>query len=290
MFVDEYHKDPPKILGEEFVGTVEAVGGNLTGEYEAGDVVAGWVYGGGKAYDGAYAEYVVVHKMRVHKISSETSNRVLPWTVLGAIPMSMWTAWGSLFIAGETKEGATVLIHGATSSVGIWAILLAKDRKCKVIATTRQEWKVQRLREAGADHVVLEENLKDEVRKIAPKGVDTILELVGPDKVVNVSLPLLARHGTVVVTGVLTKGWTVDGFTPAMIPPTRKITMYGTMDEDIPTATKVLNEVVEKVRSGVFKPEVFLDKVFSLEDVGKAHEYMEENKAVGKVVIQIDPN
>lgn len=115
----------------------------------------------------------------------------------------------------------------------------------------------------------------------------TQLELVGPDKLVDVSLPLLARHGTVVCTGVLTKGWVMDGFTPAMIPPTRKITMYTTMDEDIPTSDKVLNEVLEKVQSGVFRPEIFLDKVFALEGVGKAHEYMEENKAIGKVVVEV---
>lgn len=89
--------------------------------------------------------------------------------------MSMWTAWGSLFIAGGTKDGATVLIHGATSSVGIWAILLAKDKGCKVIATTRQEWKLEKQKQAGADHVVLEEGLSEQVKKIAPNGVDTIV-------------------------------------------------------------------------------------------------------------------
>ena len=52
IWIDEYHQDPPKILGEEFVGVVEEPGSATA--FKKGDKVAGWIYGGGKAYDGGY--------------------------------------------------------------------------------------------------------------------------------------------------------------------------------------------------------------------------------------------
>ncbi|EPQ55843.1 NAD P-binding protein [Gloeophyllum trabeum ATCC 11539] len=204
--------------------------------------------------------------------------------------MSMWTAYASLFESAETKPGAVVVVHGGTSSVGIWAILLAKDRGCTVIATTRQPGKLDRLRAAGADHALLDdESLVSKVRSLYPKGVNTVFELVGPDKLEKVAFPMLARHGACVVSGILTKVWALHDFTPAMIPPTRKLCFFTCLTgEDIEGAEEVLQDVINKVESGVFKKEVYLDKVFKLEDIGKAHEYMEENKAVGKVVVTID--
>jgi len=205
----------------------------------------------------------------------------------------MWTAYGSIFEAGELKPEQTLLVHGATSSVGIWACLLAKDAGCTVIATTRQESKVERLKQTGADYVFLEDALDENLTKHFPKGVDVILELVGPDKLMSFSFRHLARHGTVVCTGVLTKAWSMEGFAPARIPPTRKLSFYGMSniegpgeeDEGLEKIALTLEDVIRKVESGVYKREIFLDRSFPLEKIGDAHEFMEESKAVGKVVV-----
>ena len=194
IFQKEYHEDPPKILGEEFVGEVEEAGSAT--DFQTGQKVTGFVYGGGKAYDGAYAEFVVVHRRRLYRLPRTD----LPWNVLGGIPMSMFTAWGSLMLAGrlrERKPGGTVVIHGATSSVGVWGILIAKDHGDKVIATTRNAGKFEKLKQTGADHVVLEDELDSRVVKIAPDGVDVVQELVGPDQVERM-VQLCARYGSVV--------------------------------------------------------------------------------------------
>ncbi|CAD0094589.1 unnamed protein product [Aureobasidium mustum] len=283
MFVDEFHPDPPKILGEEFVGTVEEAGSET--KFNKGELCTGFIYGGGKAFDGAYAEYVICPAQRLFRIP-QTS---LSWDVLGAITMSMWTAYGSLFEAAQLTKGATALIHGATSSVGVWAVLLAKDRGCTVIATTRKQDKAEKLKAVGADHVVLEHELNEQLKKLAPKGVDCLLELVGPDTIQSLALPNLAKHGSVVVTGVLTKQWAMKEFTPALIPPTRKMTFYSLEpgQEEAEGVERIVGEVVKKVESGTFKPEHFLDKTFPLERIGEAHEYMEDSKAVGKVVVTV---
>jgi NADPH2:quinone reductase len=57
--------------------------------------------------------------------------------------------------------------------------------------------------------------------------------------------------------------------------------------EEVEGVEKVIEEVIRKVENGVFKAEQFLDKTFNLEEIGQAHEYMEDNKAVGKVVVTV---
>ena len=205
--------------------------------------------------------------------------------------MSMWTAWGSLFEAAQLTLGSTLLIHGATSSVGLWAILLAKSHSCTVLATTRQASKTAKLKQAGADHVLLEADLATELKALYPDGVDCILELVGPENVLALDLPSLARHGTAVITGVLSKTWTIPDFTPSVIPATRKLTFYsmGETDEGLDKVPGVMESVVKKVEEGVWREEVFVSRVFDgLEEVGDAHKFMEGNGGVGKVVVVVE--
>ncbi|KAB2573841.1 putative zinc-type alcohol dehydrogenase-like protein YogA [Lasiodiplodia theobromae] len=291
IFQSEYHADPPAILGEEFVGEV-AEAGATTG-FEPGEKVAGFIYGGGKAYDGAYAQYTVVHRRRCFRLPRETG---LGWEVLGAMPMSLWTAYGSVVLCGrlrERGEGATVLVHGATSSVGIFAILLAKERGATVVATTRQEGKLARLKEVGADYAVLEEDIEKEVLGRFPRGVDIVLELVGPDQIQR-GMGLLARYGTLVVTGILNLEWEATGFNPMKIPATRCLTKHamtnagpGTEDDELDLVEPVLAEAIRNVESGKWPKEYIIDRTFELREAGAAHTYMEDNKAKGKVVMTI---
>jgi NADPH:quinone reductase-like Zn-dependent oxidoreductase len=204
--------------------------------------------------------------------------------------MGLWTAYGAVFKGGETKPGSTVFIHGATSSIGIWAILVCKDQNCTVIASTRQASKIQQLKDAGADHVVLEADLEsspETIRRIAPAGVNTVLEIIGINALKKISMPALALHGTTVLMGVLSKTWSIPNFDASFLPPTCKLTTYTTLEEDYEPSTRLLAETVDKIRSGLYRKEVFLDSVFDLKDVGKAHRYMEDNKAVGKIVLRI---
>lgn len=291
IFQAEYHTDPPKILGEEFVGFVEEAGS--TSGFTCGEKVTGFIYGGGKAYDGAYAQYTIAHKRRLFRLPQSTK---LSWEMLATVPMSFWTAYGSIVLSGrlpERKPGATVMIHGATSSVGTFGILLAKERGATVIATTRQKHKLSRLEEIGADYAILEENIEQEVLERFPRGMDIILELVGPDQIQR-SLGLLARYGTLVVTGVLNLGWKATGFNPMTIPSTRNLTRHimtnsgtGTQDEELELVEPALGEAVRNIESEKWPKDHILDRTFQLSEAGAAHTYMEENRARGKVVMII---
>lgn len=305
IFRDEFHTDPPKILGEEFVGVVE-LAGDKSG-FKPGENVFGFVYGGGKAHDGSYAQFTLCHRRRLFRLPVGVERR-LGWEVVGAAAMSLVTAWGGVNLAGglerrlkERKSAAeggrpspvTVLIHGGSSSVGVWATLYAKDRGATVVATTRNREKVAQLKKIGNDHVLLDDELDTELLKLFPNGIDIILELVGPDQSLR-SLELAARNGTVVVMGILGLEWDSKGFNPFMIPPTRNLSMYstinraaGNVDDGLEDVEAFVAEVLEKVEQGVFPVESFLDKTFRLDEAGDAHAYMEENKAVGKVVLII---
>ncbi|KAJ5801958.1 NAD(P)-binding protein [Penicillium pulvis] len=281
LFAKEYRADPPKVIGEEMVGEVEKAGSNT--EFKSGDKVVAWMFGGGKAFDGSYAEYAISPEQAVVKL--ETS---LPWEVLGGAVMSMWTAHGALDIAAQMKPRSLILIHGASSSVGIWSIILAKDIGCTVVATTRNKSKIERLKLAGADYVVLEDELKETIPKLAPKGFDTWFEIVGPENINPLALSSTARHGTVVHAGILSLNFSMGEFSPTDMGAVRKLTFYTTMPEDYDEgAADFVRCIIDKVERGVIKAEAFMDRVFSLQQIGEAHEYMENNKATGKVVITV---
>ena len=128
----------PRVLGIECVGEV----------VETGQTIVAAMGGMGRDFDGGYAEYALLPA--THVIPVETS---LDWPQLGAIPESFGTAWGSLDLLG-LEPGQSLLVRGGSSSVGMAAITIAKDRGLEVFATTRQESKRSALEAAGADHVV----------------------------------------------------------------------------------------------------------------------------------------
>ena len=66
------------------------------------------------------------------------------------------------------------------------------------------------------------------------------------------------------------------------------IILHHNSEEEAPgKVSGVLDDVVRKIEKGVYRKEVWLDKVFKLETVGQAHEYMEETTVVGIVVVTI---
>src|SRR3954449_6900852 len=139
----------PRILGIELVGVVEAVDGD-TSAVVPGTKVAALMGDMGRAFDGSYAEYALVPEHQL--IALETT---LPWDVLGALPETYVTAAGSLAHL-DLPVGATLLLRGATSSVGLACLALARAAGVYVVATTRSEAKGRRLTELGAAGIVLE--------------------------------------------------------------------------------------------------------------------------------------
>ncbi|GAA2654262.1 NADP-dependent oxidoreductase [Streptomyces vastus] len=165
----------PLVLGQDFAGTVEAVGEGMDG-FAVGDAVFGAVM---KPFLGAgsLAEYVTVSAG--HGVARYSAG--LKAEDAGAPAVAGTTALESLN-AATLAEGETVLVSGATGGVGALAVQLAAARGAKVIATARpgtQTDFVTGLTEAEVHVVDFTGDLPAQVRAIAPDGVDAVLHLAG---------------------------------------------------------------------------------------------------------------
>jgi NADPH:quinone reductase-like Zn-dependent oxidoreductase len=219
----------PRVPGIEATGVVAACPG---GELAVGQQVVAMMGGMGRSFDGGYAEFTCVPVAQTIPFRSE-----LPWTTLGAVPETLQTAYGALTVGLDLHPGQTLLIRGGTSSVGLTAAILAKRRRLTVLATTRSQTKAGALREAGADHVVLDDGaIAPRVRELVPGGVDATLELVGTPTLRD-SLDATRVHGVVCSAGYLSNEWIVPDFYPAgFLPNGVRLTGYGGDASDLPQA------------------------------------------------------
>jgi NADPH:quinone reductase-like Zn-dependent oxidoreductase len=195
-----------------------------------------------------------------------------------SVPLVFLTAFHMLTGRAALRPGQTVLVLGANSGVGIAAIQIAKLFNATVIATAGNEHKAQKARELGADYVFdhYKQKIGDEARKITNKaGVDVVIEHVGT-ATWSESIKALKPGGTLVTCGATT-GY--DAGIDLRFLFSRQLTLMGsymgTMGE--------LHEVLKHVFSGKLKPVV--DRVFPLQDIRAAHEYLEKSQMFGKVVL-----
>ena len=173
----------PRVLGIEATGVVAAAPG---GEFQKGQQVAAMMGGMGRTFDGGYAEYTSVPATQVIPFRSE-----LDWATLGAIPEMLQTAHGSLTVGLDAQPGQTLLIRGGTSSVGMAAAILAKERGLTVLSTTRQPDRVAALKAIGVEHALLDGgDVAAQARAIVPDGVDAALELSAPTRCPTPFAPL----------------------------------------------------------------------------------------------------
>lgn len=267
----------PRVPGIEATGVVvEAPGGELA----AGQQVVAMMGGMGRQYDGGYAEYTCVPAANVIALESE-----LDWATLGAVPEMLQTAYGSLTVGLELHAGQTLLIRGGTSSVGMAAAVLAKDRGATVLATTRRSDRFDALQAVGVDHPIEDDGeVAERVRELVPGGVDAAIELVGTN-VLHDTLLATRPGGVVCFTGMLSNEWIVPDFYPiGFIPNGVRLTAYGGEASDLPAA--VLQRYLDDVAAG--KLTVPVDRVYDgLEQVPAAHADMEAGRAAGKLVVRL---
>ncbi|HEX5781085.1 MAG TPA: zinc-binding dehydrogenase [Solirubrobacteraceae bacterium] len=249
----------PRVLGIECVG-----------ELADGQTVVAAMGGMGREFDGGYAEYALLPE--THVIPVETS---LSWPQLGAIPESFGTAWGSLDLL-ELEAGQSLLVRGGSSSVGMAAITIAKDRGITVFATTRQASKQAALEAAGSDHVLIDDGEVGERVQ-----VDGLFELVGPRTIFD-SLKAVRPGGRACISGFLELDWNIE---PAHAEAERlgvPLSNFQSRVIDDAGWRGIFQDIVERVQDGRYHD--ILDRTFPLAEIANAHRYMEENRAAGKVV------
>lgn len=265
----------PRVLGIECVGEIADASDS---SFSKGQKVVALMGGMGRSFDGSYAEYSLVPTKNVFTVDSD-----LDWTELAAIPETYFTAYGSLFNCLQLAPKDVLLVRGGTSAAGLAAIQLAKSIGATVLASTRKEIKRDLLISQGADHVLIDNGtLKDQLLSHYPKGVNKVLELIGPATLLE-SASLLRHHGIVCVTGILGKKGTIDHFYPIKDIPTG-VYLTG-FSSNYPTQI-IMDDIFNRIKIHNLHPTIA--KVFTLSEIGQAHQLMENNEANGKVVIQIN--
>jgi NADPH:quinone reductase len=268
----------PRVLGIEAVGVVDAAPGS---DLQPGQQVVAMMGGMGRTFDGGYAEYTVVPRRQIIPFRSD-----LPWEVIGAIPETLQTAYGSLTTGLDLQPGQSLLIRGGTSSVGLAAATVAKDLGATVLATTRQPDRADALKAHGVDYPVVDPGeIASTVRQIVPGGVDAALELIGAPTLPD-TLASTRVHGTVCFTGMLSNQWIVPNFYPiAYLPRGVRLTAYGGESDDLPA--DVLQRYLDRLAIG----EISLGPIraYGLEQIRQAHTDMELNRSFGKMVVTIAP-
>jgi NADPH:quinone reductase-like Zn-dependent oxidoreductase len=227
----------------------------------------------GNGVDGGNCEVIAVPASNVIPIPDS-----LDFNQAASVPLVFLTAWHMLVGRAGVRPGQTVLVLGAGSGVGIAALQIAKLFHCRVITTAGDETKLEKARALGADYGInhYQQKISEEVRKITNKeGVDIVIEHVGA-ATWDESMKSLKTGGILVTCGATT-GPNVGVDLRHLF--ARQLSLLGsymgTMGE--------LQEVLGHVFAGRLKPVV--DRVFTLQEIRAAHEYLEKSQMFGKVVV-----
>ena len=261
------HIQKPIIPGIECVGEIADPSDS---GLAAGQKVCALMGGMGRSFHGSYAEYALLPRRIVFSVASD-----LPWEVLGAVPETYFTAWGSLFECLRLAPQDCLLIRGATCALGYAAMQIAKALGCRVIATTHRESKMSLI--ADADEAVLDDGMLTE--KV--HGVTKALDLIGPRNLRD-TLTAVDKGSIVCQTGLLGGVYALNGFDPI---------------KDIPNGVYLTgffsNYPKQQVMDGIFG---FLNekelvpvsgKVFDFAHIREAVTAQDEGGVDGKIVVKI---
>lgn len=247
-------QDLPQTLGYEAAGVVDEVGGGVTG-VRIGDAVVG-VSGGGAAQ----AEYAAL-SMWVPIPAS------LDFVGAAALPSTVETAARALDQLGVT-HGSTVLINGASGSIGSAAVQFAVHRGARVIGAGSPATH-DYLRSLGAEPVAYGDGMVGRVLALVPDGVDLALDVAGSGNLLE--LIGLAGGADHVVT--------IADFVGAQ--------QYGVRFSrgDTGRADYALALAVKLIGEGSFR--IPVGQTFPLADVADAHRVGESGKVRGKLVLTV---
>ena len=267
------------IMGLEIAGEVVEAGQGVSA-WKPGDRVCALVAGGG------YAEYVAVPQPQVLPVP-----KGMDFVTAAAIPETYFTVWTNVFQAGRLAPGESLLVHGGASGIGTTATRLAHALGATVYATVSSPEKAKACRAIGASEAI-DYNREDFAARILAltdgRGVDVILDMrAGPFFAGN--MKAVAMGGRIVhIASLAGREVTLD--IPTLM--RKRVTVTGSTLRARPVEEKgaIARELRERVwplfEAGIIAPEIF--RVLPLEAVVAAHELVESNRVVGKVVLTLD--
>lgn len=261
------------ILGLEVAGEVDQVGDGAS-RWRIGDRVCALLGGGG------YADLAVVDARHALPVPGS-----LDFVQAAALPETVCTVFANVFEAGALQAGETLLVHGATSGIGVTAVQMAQAAGARVIGTSRGPEKAQAALALGADLSLdaRADDLDAAIREFG--GADVVLDMVGADYAA-LNQAVLKPLGRWVVIATLSGGLAQVDLTRLMV---KRILLTGSTLRARPADEKArLIAAVETtawpwIASGAVRPPV--DATFPLAEAAAAHRRLEAGDHVGKVVL-----
>lgn len=266
------------ILGLEVAGDIVEMGSEVTG-LKIGDSVCALLTGGG------YAEYCLASASCCLPIP-----KGLSYIQAAGLPETFFTVWSNLFDRAQLQNNECLLVHGGTSGIGTTAIQLAKAFGSRVIVTAGNDEKCQRSLALGAD-LAINYRQQDFVEAVLSftdgKGVDVILDMIGGDYLPR-NLKSLAIDGRLLQIAIQNGGKAEINLASVLM---KRLTLAGSTlrsrNDDF--KAKIARQLHEKVwpllESGRIKP--VIDSVFPLAKAAQAHERMESNQHIGKIILEL---
>ncbi|NBB52529.1 zinc-binding dehydrogenase [Rhizobium sp. CRIBSB] len=264
------------VLGLEVAGEVDALGEGVT-RWSPGDRVCALLGGGG------YAGFAVVDARHVLPLTDD-----MDFISSAGLPETVCTVFANVFEAGGLKAGETLLVHGATSGIGVTAIQMARAAGARVIATSRGAAKAEAARALGADLSLdaTRDDLESAIQAFG--GADVVLDMVGADYA-ELNQAVLRPMGRWVVIATLSGSRARIDLAGLMM---KRIVLTGSTLRARPADEKArLIGAVESVAwpwvvAGAVRPPV--EAVFPLADAKLAHLRLEAGEHVGKIVLRVD--
>lgn len=267
----------PETMGLEVAGEIVVA----SGRWRIGDRVCALLGGGG------YAEYAIVDARHVLPVPFEPRPDGLDFIQAAALPETIFTVYANVFEHGALQSGQTLLVHGATSGIGVAAIQMGKAAGAKVIATARGSDKVAKARALGAD-IAVDTSTEDfgAIAKAAG-GVDVSLDMVGAPYFAA-TLDALNTGGRIVYIASL--GGPVLQVPVWEVMRKRAIITGSTLrsrsaDEKARLAAEVERVVWPWIAGGHVR--AIVDKTFPLAQAAQAHALLESGQHTGKVVLVV---
>jgi NADPH2:quinone reductase len=245
-----------------------------------GDHVCALVTGGG------YAELCVAQVAQCLPVPKGWSD-----VEAATLPETFFTVWSNVFERGRLQPGETLLVQGGSSGIGVTAIQLGKALGATVIVTAGSDDKCAACLKLGADHAI---NYKtadfvEEAKKLTGgKGVDVVLDMVAGSYVAR-EIECLAEDGRLVIIAV--QGGIKSEINAGVVL-RRRLTITGSTLRPRPVAFKaaIARALREKVwpllERGAIKPVIHSQFEAGVQGGAvKAHELMESNQHIGKIVL-----
>lgn len=267
----QFNLPRPFVVGCDVAGVVDELGPDAK-RFKPGDRVWG-TNQGVLGRQGTFAEYVVVDECWLYSTPEEVRDEDA-----AAVSLVGITAHLGLFREAKLQAGETIFIRGGTGGVGSMVVQMARIAGARVITTAGSLEKAALAKEMGASHAILykTENLEEELKKLAPAGVNVWWEtLREPD--FDLAVTHMASRGRMILMAgrearppfpvgpFYVKGCSLHGFV-----------MFAAHPDEQRHAALDINRWMEE---GELKAHI--DRVMPLAETAQAH-HLQEESTVGK--------